>query len=163
MAGTDTEFLHDLRVSVRRTRSAQRELKSAFPPAALERFRREFRWLQQATGPARDLDVYVGEFDAFRAALPAPSRADLDPLRELLVRRRAHERRGMVRALRSARKQALRRRCSRRSLLRGGPDASPDARHPLGAHARRRIGGRGAHAGIGARDRRGARTGRPIT
>ncbi len=70
LADVDSEFLHDFRVAVRRSRSVQRELRGAFPPEQLARFRGEFRWLQQVTGNARDLDVYVLEFDDFRAMLP---------------------------------------------------------------------------------------------
>jgi hypothetical protein len=77
----DSEFLHDLRVSVRRSRAVQRELRGAFPPAELEKFRAEFRWLQQATGDARDLDVHVLEFDAMRALVPESMRQDLEPAR----------------------------------------------------------------------------------
>ena len=103
LANLDSEFLHDLRVGVRRTRSLQRELRRVFPTEPLAHFRTEFRWLQAATGPTRDLDVYVLEFDDFREALPEDRRADLEPLRKLLMQRRARERRRMVRALRSAR------------------------------------------------------------
>ena len=63
IADLDSEFLHDFRVSVRRSRAVQRELKGVFAPAELARFRAEFRWLQQVTGDARDLDVYVLEFE----------------------------------------------------------------------------------------------------
>ena len=74
LADVDSEFLHDLRVAVRRTRSLQRELKAVFPPAELARFRTEFRWLQEVTGPSRDLDVYLLEFDEF-AGIAARSRS----------------------------------------------------------------------------------------
>ena len=70
VADIDSEFLHDLRVSVRRTRSLQRQLRAAFPAEPLQHFRAEFRWLQRVTGPSRDLDVYVLEFDDFSATLP---------------------------------------------------------------------------------------------
>ena len=80
----DAEFLHDFRVSVRRSRAVQRELKAVFPPEELARFRAEFRWLQQATGDSRDLDVYVLEFDSLRAILPEEMRPDLDPLLAVL-------------------------------------------------------------------------------
>jgi hypothetical protein len=96
----DPEFLHDLRVAVRRTRSLQRELRWVFPPERLARFRAEFRLLQQATGPTRDLDVWLDEL----AAAPEP---DLDPLRAVLAERRARERAAMERALRSARTRRL--------------------------------------------------------
>ena len=79
IADIDSEFLHDLRVSVRRSRSVQRELKRVFPPDALAHYRAEFRWLQQATGDARDLDVHVLEFDDMRALVPEAMRDDLDP------------------------------------------------------------------------------------
>ena len=70
IADIDSEFLHDLRVSVRRSRSVQRELKRVFPPDELAHYRAEFRWLQQATGDVRDLDVHVLEFDDMRALVP---------------------------------------------------------------------------------------------
>ncbi len=75
LADTDSEFLHDLRVAVRRTRALQRELKGVFERESLEHFRDGFRWLQAVTGPTRDLDVYLLDFDRFRAALPRTWRA----------------------------------------------------------------------------------------
>ena len=103
VADIDSEFLHDLRVSVRRTRSLLRQLRPAFPAEPVQHFRAEFRWLQRVTGPSRDLDVYVLEFDDFSATLPEQRRPELGALRELLIERRVRERRRMVRALRSER------------------------------------------------------------
>jgi CHAD domain-containing protein len=97
----DSEFLHDLRVSVRRSRAVQRELKGGFPPTKLTHFRAEFRWLQQATGDARDLDVHVLEFDAMRALVQEPMRDDLDPLLDVLRARRSKAHTQLVRDLRS--------------------------------------------------------------
>ena len=107
IADTDSEFLHDYRVSVRRSRSVQRELKKVFAPEPLAEFRAEFRWLQQITGDARDLDVYVLEFDAMRGLVPEAMRADLDPLLEVLRGRRLAARRQMVSDLRSQRVTSL--------------------------------------------------------
>jgi CHAD domain-containing protein len=103
----DSEFLHDLRVAVRRTRAVQRELRSVFAPGELAHFRAEFRWLQQVTGDARDLDVYVLEFDRFRVLVPDDMRGDLEPVLGVLRERRRVARRKMVRALRSARTARL--------------------------------------------------------
>ncbi len=69
--------------------SVQRELRGVFAPAELAWFRAEFRWLQQVTGETRDLDVYVLEFEDFRALVPEPMRADLDPLLDVLSEHRA--------------------------------------------------------------------------
>jgi CHAD domain-containing protein len=107
IADLDSEFLHDFRVAVRRTRAVQRELRGVFPAASLARFRDELRWLQRATGDVRDLDVYVLEFDEMRAMVPAGMRGDLEPLLSVLRRRRAGARRRMVRALRSDRVSEL--------------------------------------------------------
>jgi CHAD domain-containing protein len=99
----DSEFLHDLRVAVRRSRSVQRQLRSVFPAEDLAGFRSEFRWLQRTTGAARDLDVYVLEFEQTRALVPHGARADLGPVLAALRLRRRSVREEMVRALRSPR------------------------------------------------------------
>ncbi|HET6547332.1 MAG TPA: CHAD domain-containing protein [Solirubrobacter sp.] len=98
----DTEFLHDLRVAVRRTRSLQRQFKTIYPPR-LQHFRDEFKRLQQATGDLRDLDVHLLDFDALRGSLPEPMRPDLEPLRALLEQRRGRAFRAARRTLNSQR------------------------------------------------------------
>jgi CHAD domain-containing protein len=141
IADTDSEFLHDFRVAVRRSRAVQRELRGVFPPAELGRFRDEFRWLQRATGDARDLDVYVLEFDGYRAMVREPMRADLDPLLRVLRTRRLLARREMVRALGSDRASALRREwCSfLQELVELPLEARPDAQAPIGTIVAQRI------------------------
>jgi CHAD domain-containing protein len=98
-AALDPEFLHDFRVAVRRTRSALLQVKGVLPPHALARFTPEFVWLQEVTGPVRDLDVYCQEFPALRALLPARNRRDLAPLLRHLERRREAAHRELVLAL----------------------------------------------------------------
>jgi CHAD domain-containing protein len=141
IADIDSEFLHDLRVSVRRSRSVQRELKGVFPPDALAHYRAEFRWLQQATGDARDLDVHVLEFDDMRALVPESMRDDLDPLLRVLRARRTAARRAMVRALRSKRTTTLL--ADWGSFLDGleamPDDERPDAARPIGEVSGERI------------------------
>lgn len=80
----DPEFLHDLRVATRRTRSALGQLKGVFPAAVVEDFKARFAWLQQVTGPVRDLDVWLLVFPELRARLPPALRGDLEPLRHFL-------------------------------------------------------------------------------
>ncbi len=111
IADIDSEFLHDLRVSVRRSRAVLRQCRVVFAPAehgGAAHFRSELRWCQQVTGDARDLDVYVLEWGEYRAMLPAPMRRDLDPALKVLRRRRLVAHGEMVRALRSQRALALR-------------------------------------------------------
>lgn len=106
---TDTEFLHDYRVAVRRTRSALRQLGSTLPAAEVTRFRDGFRWLGDITTPVRDLDVHVLELDGYRAALEGTSSAaaDLAPLEALLLEQQAAAHAALVRAMRTARYRTL--------------------------------------------------------
>ncbi|HEY2551258.1 MAG TPA: CHAD domain-containing protein [Streptosporangiaceae bacterium] len=99
----DTEFLHDLRVAVRRTRSALKLAAPVLPRAMSDQFRREFKWLGDLTTPARDLDVYLLGFPAMAAGLEAGTSQDLEPFRAHLERGREAARRDLVRGLRSAR------------------------------------------------------------
>jgi CHAD domain-containing protein len=55
----DTEFLHDFRIAVRRTRSLLGQIKHVFSPDAVAHFSTEFSWLGRLTGAARDLDVLL--------------------------------------------------------------------------------------------------------
>ena len=67
--GIDTEFLHDLRVSVRRTRSALKLAGDALPASLPARFRPAFKWLGDLTTPTRDLDVYLLSYGEMAEAL----------------------------------------------------------------------------------------------
>jgi CHAD domain-containing protein len=94
----DTEFLHDLRVAVRRTRSALKLLGDQVPVDITEAAA-EFKWLGDVTTPVRDLDVHLLEL--------GEDAGDLEPLRVHLARVRARERRVLSRELRSERFAAL--------------------------------------------------------
>ena len=102
-ANLDSEFLHDLRVATRRTRSALTQIKGVFAPDLVEDYKARFSWVQQITGSVRDLDVYLLDFDDYQASLPAPLRPHLDPLREFLAGHYDATHKAMVRALGSAR------------------------------------------------------------
>jgi CHAD domain-containing protein len=103
----DTEFLHDLRVAVRRTRSAIKLLGDVLPDGLAESYAPEFKWLGDLTTPTRDLDVHLLGFDAMAECLVAASPADLEPFRAFLVRRRARAFRRLAAGLRGARFRAL--------------------------------------------------------
>jgi CHAD domain-containing protein len=129
---TDTEFLHDLRVAVRRTRSAlklfgdaltacdnskidnskkgrgQTQSRSQSRSQGLteddvSRFAAEFKWVGDLTTPTRDLDVHLLGFDEMAHSLAAAKPDDLEPFRGYLEQRRVKEFRALVRGLRSPR------------------------------------------------------------
>jgi CHAD domain-containing protein len=89
LADVDTEFLHDLRVAVRRTRSVLKEIKGIVPPTETERARADLRWIQEITGPTRDLDVQLEGWPTLVAAVNPSLADDLGPLHDLLTRHRA--------------------------------------------------------------------------
>ena len=141
IADIDPEFLHDYRVSVRRTRSVQREMHRVFRTDELDQMRQEFKWLQLITGEARDLDVYVLGFESMRKLVPKSMRGDLEPLLVALGHRRAAAHRRMGWELRSDRARALR---SNWEMVLHGMEHRfdgdrPDAGKPIGEVASRRI------------------------
>ncbi len=74
----DTEFLHDFRVSIRRTRSALSLIKEVFPSEDISYFSNEFKNLQQLSNRLRDLDVYILKEKAYREILPEELQSGLD-------------------------------------------------------------------------------------
>lgn len=109
----DTEFLHDFRVAVRRSRSVLGQLRGIFPDRTLVVFRRELLWLGSITGPVRDFDVYLLEFPKLQAVLPEFMCGDLGPLKELLEHQTQTARRSLVRSLGSRRYRRFMERWSR--------------------------------------------------
>jgi CHAD domain-containing protein len=107
IVGEDIEYLHQLRIAVRRSRTVQRQLRKVFPAVELPGFRSDFRWLQRATGDSRDLDVYVDEFGSLAKLLPEGLRDDLDPMRQVLIEHQLVAREGLALTLRSRRTAEL--------------------------------------------------------
>ncbi|HEX3615760.1 MAG TPA: CHAD domain-containing protein [Solirubrobacteraceae bacterium] len=141
LADADAEFLHDYRVAIRRTRSVLRELSGVFDPAALERVRAAFKWLQDETSMTRDLDVYLHEFDQLRRLAPEAIRADLEPIEPLLRERHRRARAAMRRALSSDRAKTLRADWWEilQALVLAGEDSRAQAARPIGKLVARRI------------------------
>ncbi len=85
----DTEFLHDFRVAVRRTRSALSQIKEVFPEDVTIEFKTKFSDIAKATNELRDLDVYLLKEDSYKNMLPDDLRNGLDPLFKSLAEKRA--------------------------------------------------------------------------
>jgi len=123
IADLDSEFLHDLRVAVRRTRSALSQVKGVLDPETVEYFNQGFAWVQQITGATRDIDVYLLAFDHYKESLPEAVREDLEPLRSFLRHHHGMEQKRLARGLRSARFRGLMREW--RSFLEEGVPLEP--------------------------------------
>jgi CHAD domain-containing protein len=83
---SDSEFLHDLRIAIRRTRTVLGQAKSVLSREVREPAREGFAWIAGLTGPARDLDVYQLEWDQYVGPLEPDTRAALSPVRAEIER-----------------------------------------------------------------------------
>ncbi len=141
IVGENVEYLHQLRIAVRRSRTVQRQFRGVFPALELPGLRSDFRWLQRATGGARDLDVHVEEFDALRRLVPEEMRGDLDPLARVLERHRRTARARLGRTLGSRRVFELLEDSERmlESLVELALDERPLARRSVGSLTGERV------------------------
>ncbi len=140
IADLDAEFLHDLRVSVRRSRAALSQVKGVFPAAAVARFREGFGWLGKITGPKRDLDVFLLGMPEYLEDVPDELRPDLEAFRAFLVEQHEDEGRRLAQQLRSDEFRSLLR--DWRAFLEVPPAADegiPNASLPIGEVANARI------------------------
>ncbi len=139
-AATDSEFLHDYRVTVRRIRSALSQVKAVFAAERVAHFAAEFKWLAAATGPARDADVFLLKLPDYRATLPEKTRRDLDPLEVFLKKRQRRAYRNLRKTLASERYARL---MADWETFLSESDQAPgnvsNAARPLGAVASERI------------------------
>jgi len=89
IADTDTEFLHDFRVAVRRTRSGLSQIKNTLPAPVVSQYAGFFSWLGQITGLTRDLDVYLLSYEKYKEAIPVALREDISPLYDFLKQKQS--------------------------------------------------------------------------
>lgn len=156
VGAVDPEFLHDVRVAVRRSRAMLGAAGKVIDPDDRRRARDAFAWFGRITGPARDLDVYQLEWPSFTAGLDAATATALDPVRRDLADRRQVAHRELATALTSSRATELWQWWDRwlaappagtEAAEQAADDAHPskqagdraDAGRPVGTIARRRI------------------------
>ena len=84
----DTEFLHDFRVAIRRTRVALSQIKGVFPVDTTKRFQRDFAMLGKLSNELRDLDVYLLKEDTYKKMLPESLCDEINPLFVFLKNKR---------------------------------------------------------------------------
>lgn len=81
----DTEFLHDFRVSVRRSRSALTLTRDIYTEEERERWKDALRMLGKMTNRLRDLDIYLLGKEKYAAMVPPSLRPGLDSLFALIA------------------------------------------------------------------------------
>lgn len=101
IADIDSEFLHDFRVAIRRTRSALSQLKNVLPDEIHARYVDFFSWLGTITSSTRDLDVYLLNFAQYKNSLPLAMQDHLNPLHDYLLKKQQHTQQELVKNLHS--------------------------------------------------------------
>ncbi|HVD03585.1 MAG TPA: CHAD domain-containing protein [Candidatus Dormibacteraeota bacterium] len=124
IADVDTEFLHDLRVAVRRARTALKLLGDTLAEERVTQLQGELSWLSDLTAPTRDLDCHL--LTLARSESGPDEAAGVDYFRIFLIRRRQRAQRALVRGLRSARWSEAQRRWGDLAAVDG---ACQDAAH----------------------------------
>ena len=79
-AGTDIEFVHDMRVTSRRLSTALDDFAAAFPDWVDKKFKKRYKKIRKITrtmGTVRDLDVLIARFHKEIAALPEAEQSDV--------------------------------------------------------------------------------------
>jgi len=136
----DSEFLHEFRVAVRRTRAFLGQSKGVIPSRRLSRFKRDFAWLGQSSGVARDMDVHLQAVEHYRAILPSALHDGLAPIQAYLMSRRNLEYGRMRRVLDSVRYRNLCRDWNLLLMQSGSASTTlPHARQTITEFARHRI------------------------
>jgi CHAD domain-containing protein len=105
--GTDPEDLHRLRVAVRRSRAILRAARPLLDEQWVDTLRAELRWLGQALGPVRDLDVLLAHLRDEIGALDADEAFAAERLVHALESEREVARAALLEALDSNRYLAL--------------------------------------------------------
>jgi CHAD domain-containing protein len=103
----DTEFLHDFRVAIRRTRSALGQIKFIFPTKTTDRFKKDFAFVGKLSNELRDLDVYLLNEDTYKAMLPSVLRDDIDPLFDHIRKKRSKALQQVISGLKSKKYQKI--------------------------------------------------------
>ncbi len=97
----DSEFLHDFRTSIRRTRSGLAQIKGIFPKDFLEKFKRDFAYIGKMSNKLRDLDVYLLKQNKYRKMLPELLQPGLEQFFLSLQRQRKREHKKLLKNLES--------------------------------------------------------------
>lgn len=102
ISDSDTEFLHDYRVSLRKVRSVISLFKGVYEENQTLKLKQSFSALMAPTGRLRDLDVYFMEHDQYYDLLPESLHDGLDIMFDLFAKERNNQHKSMIKRLKSS-------------------------------------------------------------
>ncbi|MCZ6703508.1 MAG: CHAD domain-containing protein [Ignavibacteria bacterium] len=97
----DTEFLHEFRIAIRKTRSTLSQIKDIFPTQIVNQVKNDFSTICHYTNYLRDLDVYLFKEKEYLAKLPKELQTGLSPLFDYLSVERKKEHQQVLKFLES--------------------------------------------------------------
>lgn len=128
---TDTEFLHEYRVSLRKARSALGLLAGAFDTGGVSKVRDRLGRIAAGTNRLRDLDVFLLARRDHEDAVPEVLRPAVHALFEGLIEERAREQVSVTAGLLAPRHHDLKREISALFQHPGGLEGGPEADVPI--------------------------------
>jgi CHAD domain-containing protein len=99
--GADIEFMHDYRVSIRKTRSALALIKRVLPKDLIKKYKKFFAGLGQLTNPVRDFDVFLVKLDDYKKELAKNKQDQLGPLQRYLIDNRSEAQKHFIEGVKS--------------------------------------------------------------
>ena len=87
-AGSDIEFVHQMRVTSRRLRAAMDNFADCFPEKPFKKHYKKVKSITQTLGVVRDLDVLIARFEKELGTLPEVEQTDIRSLIEHLKQER---------------------------------------------------------------------------
>ncbi len=100
--GRDTQFMHDYRVSIRKTRTALKQINDVLPQAVSTKYKKFFSMLGKLTTPVRDLDVFLLQLESYQRDFSKSEQQQLQALREYLLLSRAEAQKKYIEVLKSS-------------------------------------------------------------
>ena len=95
-AGSDIEFVHQMRVTSRRLRTAMDNFVDCFPEKSFNKHYKKVKSITQTLGAVRDLDVLIARFQTDLENLPEMEQTDIRRLIEHLQQEREDARKPML-------------------------------------------------------------------
>jgi CHAD domain-containing protein len=105
--GIEIEYLHNLRVTIRKIRSALTLIPDVFSQQELQHFKEEFKWLQQVTSQVRDLDVHLVYLQKYQQGLTIDQITALQSIIQTIKQQRTYAQIDMNEAFNSTRLSRL--------------------------------------------------------
>lgn len=95
-AGSDIEFVHEMRVTSRRLRAAMDNFADCFPEKSFKKQYKKIKLITQTMGAVRDLDVLIARFENELSTLPKIEQSDIRKLVEHLKQEHEAARKPML-------------------------------------------------------------------